>query len=62
VRSRSRSPTRAVGEVLSRERASWTDEDDLPTPPFPDRTIRMFFTEDKRRDTGVSICSAILSE
>jgi hypothetical protein len=59
VRSRSRRPTRAVGDVLRRERASWTEEDDLPTPPLPDRTIRTFFTEDRRRDTGVSMASVI---
>jgi hypothetical protein len=33
VRSRSRSPTRVVGEVLSRDSASWTVEELLPTPP-----------------------------
>ncbi len=33
VRSRSRSPTRVVGDVARSERASWTAEEDLPTPP-----------------------------
>jgi hypothetical protein len=33
VRSRSSRPTRVLGDWLSRDRASWTEEDDLPTPP-----------------------------
>lgn len=33
VRSRSRRPTRFEGSSSSRESASWTEEDDLPTPP-----------------------------
>ena len=54
VMSRSRSPTRISGLVLRRDRASWTEEDDFPTPPLPDRTMIMFLTEASRRDTGVS--------
>lgn len=33
VRSRSRRPTRVVGEVLRSESASWTVDELLPTPP-----------------------------
>lgn len=33
VRSRSSRPTRVVGDMASSERASCTEEEDLPTPP-----------------------------
>lgn len=33
MRSRSRRPTRVVGDVASRERANCTVDDDFPTPP-----------------------------
>lgn len=59
VISRSSRPTRVVGEVLRRERASWTEEEDFPTPPLPDKTMMIFLTEANRRETGVSTASVI---
>ena len=75
VRSRSKRPTLVSGERASSDSASWTEDDDLPTPPdyvssrpplhrltgpFPDKTMMMFFTDASRRDTGVSSTSPIL--
>ena len=59
VRSTSRTPTRADGDEALRDNASWTDTEDLPTPPLPEQTMMICLTCCNRRATGVSAAEAM---
>jgi len=62
VRSMSNKPTLAFLDRFRSDRASWTETDDFPTPPLPDRTSMICLTCFSRRLRAGSLAMVLPEE